>query len=206
MRATNDRIVNLRLSLITEFLFEVGQFMQEHHTTVFALLLVKIAFPGQFGNEDEWHLFMNIFNANDIIYQADTSWYPSWLPVELQAVVEMVKDFCPRLVQDINTKSDLWKDWFQQDAPESNFTVSNDFSRFQQLLIIQAFRPDRFIEAIKRFCCLELSIPSLTKAQSLANIYGSRTDCISFLLIMTPGADPMHELEQLADSVVGLNR
>ena len=204
--SAHDRMISLRLLLVREILFEVGQFMQESHILLFAFLLVKLLYPDKFFNTGEWSLFVTPLKLRDKLEPANPAYYPPWLPDEKQPDIEILKKYCPYLIKSNNIHDSTWNDWFLHDTPETSFPVSSKLTKLQQLLFIQSLRPDRFIEAIANFCCFELSIQSLVQSQSLKDFYNSRSGYRTFLLITLPGTDPTLELEQLASEAIGDDR
>ena len=58
------------------------------------------------------------------------------------------------LMDDIENHGSKWKEWYDLEAPENN-PMPNGYTerttKFQQLLIIRIFRPDRVVNAIKNF-------------------------------------------------------
>lgn len=79
---------------------------------------------------------------------------------------------------------------------------------FQQLLVIQAFRPDRLESAMRLFVCDLLAIPDISpETLNLKKLYSKETIAPEpILIIISPGADPSTELRDLATEIVGKDR
>lgn len=57
-------------------------------------------------------------------------------------------------VEDVESNGKKWKQWYDLETPEQStipMGYSNKLSKFQQLLLLRCFRPDRIINAIKIF-------------------------------------------------------
>ena len=81
-------------------------------------------------------------------------------------------------------------------------------SSFQQLLVIQAFRPDRLESAMRQLACELLDIDDISpETLNLKKLYSKETICTEPILIMiSPGADPSTELRDLAKEITGKDR
>lgn len=76
---------------------------------------------------------------------------------------------------------------------------------FQQILIVQALRPDRLQVAMKEFACRVLNLKDISPStSSIKYIYETETVASEpILIIISPGSDPSEELRELAEAVVG---
>jgi len=79
---------------------------------------------------------------------------------------------------------------------------------FQQILVIQAFRPDRLESAMKQFACDLLGIKDISpETLNLKKLFSKETIAIEpILILISPGADPSAELRDLAIEVTGKDR
>ena len=91
---------------------------------------------------------------------------------------------------------------------ESNFPQDKQMTAFQQLLVIQAFRPDRLESAMRQFACDLLNIPDISpETLNLKKLYTKETIATEpILIIISPGADPSAELRDLATEITGKDR
>jgi dynein heavy chain 2 len=113
-------------------------------------------------------------------------------------------------LQDLYQKAGLddestWRQWIDINECERSFPSDRRLTLFQQLLIIQALRPDRLQIAMKDFACKILNLRDISPSTSnIKIIYESETlPTEPILIIISPGSDPSEELRELAESVVG---
>ncbi len=58
------------------------------------------------------------------------------------------------ILPDVESNQKLWKDWYDIEAPEQTAIpcgYSDTLNKFQQLLVVRIFRPDRVVNSIKNF-------------------------------------------------------
>ena len=68
--------------------------------------------------------------------------------------------------------------------------------------MVQALRPDRLESAMKVFAAQSLSLASLqTSATNIEKIYKETLPSEPVLFIVSPGADPSRELQELVEKV-----
>ena len=81
-------------------------------------------------------------------------------------------------------------------------------SPFQQVLLLQLVRPDRLLSACMRFVCTTLSISELSPPSTTLKrcLQGVVTHRAPLLLIISPGADPSQELQDVAQELLGVGR
>lgn len=98
-----------------------------------------------------------------------------------------------------------WRQWSEISDCEKNFPQERRLTPFQQILIIQALRPDRLQVAMKEFACRVLNLKDISPSTtSIRYIYETETIAAEpILVIISPGSDPSEELRELAESVVG---
>lgn len=98
-----------------------------------------------------------------------------------------------------------WRQWIEINECEKSFPSDKRVTLFQQLLIIQALRPDRLQIAMKEFACKILNLKDISPSTSnIKIIYETETVATEpILIIISPGSDPSEELRELADAVVG---
>ena len=79
---------------------------------------------------------------------------------------------------------------------------------FQQLLVIQAFRPDRLESSMRLFACDLLGIRDISpETLNLKKLYSTETISTEpILIIISPGVDPSTELRDLAMEITGKDR
>ncbi len=99
----------------------------------------------------------------------------------------------------------VWKRWAESNDCESNFPSDKRVSHFQQVLIVQALRPDRLQNSMRNFVCKLIGIKDISPSTTnIKMLYETETVANEpILIIISPGADPSQELSELAESVVG---
>ena len=118
------------------------------------------------------------------------------------------------LCEDIRDNERAWKSWYDLEAPEEakelpcGYSDKTNNDKFKALLICRVFRPDRVINAIKRFIITRMNdfyVKSPTL--SYAKIYKQSTERTPIVFILSPGADPQSELQRLIEDVgVGMGK
>ena len=101
-----------------------------------------------------------------------------------------------------------WSRWNSTNDCELHFPDDKHLTGFQQLLVIQAFRPDRLESAMKQFVCDLLGIKDISpETLNLRKLYTKETISTEpILIIISAGADPSAELRDLAIEITGKDR
>ncbi|EMP37963.1 Cytoplasmic dynein 2 heavy chain 1 [Chelonia mydas] len=97
--------------------------------------------------------------------------------------------------------ADLWRTFSQSSTCEQDFPsiVAKNISLFQQVLVVQAVRPDRLQSSMAVFACKALGIKELSPPPlNLKRLYKETLEIEPILIIISPGADPSQELQELA--------
>jgi dynein heavy chain len=136
---------------------------------------------------------------------------PEWLqPVPWQNIVCVSQslDFLgdlKSLVEAPAAEKD-WRQWYESEAPEElpiprvdDRLQSNALGAFMRLLVVRSFRPDRLRLAATKFIAAVLGEryvePVPTSFEEIQDGSGAETPIV---LLLTPGADPTSQLEELA--------
>lgn len=112
----------------------------------------------------------------------------------------------PDLYQKAGIDDDsTWRKWAEVSECEKNFPSDKRLTSFQQILIIQALRPDRLQIAMRDFAVRVLNLKDISPSSTnIRVIYEHETTASEpILFIVSPGSDPSEELKELAESVVG---
>jgi dynein heavy chain, axonemal len=113
------------------------------------------------------------------------------------------------IVSDIETNEKLWKTWYDLEAPEQTLIpcgYSESLNKFQQLLVVRIFRPDRVVNAIKNFIIDQMNDYYVKSPPiNYQKIYDQSTEKTPIVFILSPGADPFNDVQKLVD-VVGLGQ
>ncbi|OXB57863.1 hypothetical protein ASZ78_016437 [Callipepla squamata] len=108
----------------------------------------------------------------------------------------------PSLYQTLGFEDEaLWRTFSQSSVCEQDFpaTIVKRISLFQQVLVVQALRPDRLQSAMAVFACKALGIKELSPSPlNLKRLYQETLETEPILIIISPGADPSQELQELA--------
>ncbi|KAG8523219.1 Cytoplasmic dynein 2 heavy chain 1, partial [Galemys pyrenaicus] len=97
----------------------------------------------------------------------------------------------------------LWRTYYHNSICEQEFPsiLSKKVSLFQQVLVVQALRPDRLQSAMALFACRTLGLKELSPLPlNLKRLYKETLEIEPILIIISPGADPSQELQELANA------
>ena len=102
------------------------------------------------------------------------------------------------IIDDIENNGKVWKDWYDLESPEQTSIpcgYSDKLNKFQQLLIVRVFRPDRVVNAIKNFI-IEKMHEYYIKSPPIRydKIYEQSTEKTPIVFILSPGADPLSDV------------
>uniref|UniRef100_T1IHY1 Cytoplasmic dynein 2 heavy chain 1 n=1 Tax=Strigamia maritima TaxID=126957 RepID=T1IHY1_STRMM len=157
---------------------------------------------------NEWEAFTGIFvsdlkiRPNDMI---DT--LPSWIDEERALSISLLKNIFPDFYSGLQLHdSELWRPFANSSQCELEIpaAVSRKITPFQQILLIQSLRPDRLQSCIVNFASSSLGIKELSPPPlNLKKLYGETTSMEPILILTSSGADPSHELQELANQIVG---
>jgi dynein heavy chain 2 len=114
----------------------------------------------------------------------------------------------PQLFSNLQFDDSSWSKWNSTNECELRFPQDKQLTSFQQILVIQAFRPDRLESAMRLFVCDLLGIKDISpETLNLKKLYSKETISTEpILIIISPGADPSAELRDLAMEIVGKDR
>ncbi|XP_023565248.1 cytoplasmic dynein 2 heavy chain 1 [Octodon degus] len=205
--STEQRIQSLISSLkhmvyeyICRCLFKADQLM-------FALHFVRGMHPEIF-QENEWDTFTGVV-VGDMLRKADSQQrirdqIPSWIDQERSWAVATLKLALPGLYQTLCFEdAALWRPYYHSSACEQEFPaiLAKKVSLFQQVLVVQALRPDRLQSAMALFVCKTLGLKELSPLPlNLKRLYKETLEIEPILIIISPGADPSQELQELANA------
>ncbi|XP_065136472.1 cytoplasmic dynein 2 heavy chain 1 [Paramisgurnus dabryanus] len=208
--STDARISTLEISLknmvyeyICRSLFKADQLM-------FALHFVKGMNPELF-QENEWDVFTGLV-VGDVVRKTDSQkslreQFPSWIDQERLTAVALLKTTFPVLYQTLCLNdTDLWLPFSRSSCCEQEVppSVAKKISLFQQVLVVQALRPDRLQSAMASFASHTLGMKELSPPPlNLKRLYEETLETEPILLIISAGADPSQELLELAGQIVG---
>uniref|UniRef100_A0A3Q1HTI5 Cytoplasmic dynein 2 heavy chain 1 n=1 Tax=Anabas testudineus TaxID=64144 RepID=A0A3Q1HTI5_ANATE len=200
--STEARIAALEASLknmvyeyVCRSLFKADQLM-------FAMHFVKGMYPKLF-QENEW----DVFTGSIVGEMFKKEEFPSWIDQERHGAVAIFKATFPALYQSLClSDSDLWLSFSQSSQCEQEIpsTIAKKITPFQQLLLVQAVRPDRLQSAMAAFASQALGMKELSPPPlNLRRLYTETLELEPVLIIISPGADPSQELAELAAETIG---
>uniref|UniRef100_A0A3Q3LA71 Dynein cytoplasmic 2 heavy chain 1 n=1 Tax=Labrus bergylta TaxID=56723 RepID=A0A3Q3LA71_9LABR len=133
--------------------------------------------------------------------------FPSWINPERQGAMAILKSTFPAIYQSLClSDSDLWLSFSQSSHCEQEIPspIAKKMTPFQQLLLVQAVRPDRLQSAMTAFATQALGMKELSPPPlNLRRLYAETLEWEPVLIIISPGADPSQELAELAAETVG---
>uniref|UniRef100_A0A4W6FB81 Dynein cytoplasmic 2 heavy chain 1 n=1 Tax=Lates calcarifer TaxID=8187 RepID=A0A4W6FB81_LATCA len=148
---TEARIAALEASLknmvyeyVCRSLFKADQLM-------FAMHFVKGMYPELF-QENDWDVFTGSIVGE--MFKKEVREFPSWIDMERHGAVAIFKATFPALYQSLClSDSDLWLSFSQSSQCEQEIpsSIAKKITPFQQLLLVQAVRPDRLQSAMAAF-------------------------------------------------------
>ena len=151
--------------------------------------------------QDEWDLFIGILIDGENAEGRGQS-IPGWVSEERRDDVSKLVSSFPNLEQALQLEdASVWSTFIKAENCEEQFPlqVSKKLSLFQQLLVIQALRPDRLQTGMEFFAqralgLKEISLPPL----NLKTVCSEAAANEPILLIIPSGSDPSQELRDLA--------
>ncbi|XP_071781183.2 cytoplasmic dynein 2 heavy chain 1 [Centroberyx gerrardi] len=200
--STEARIAALEASLknmvyeyVCRSLFKADQLM-------FAMHFVKGMHPELF-QQNEW----DVFTGSIVGEMFRKEEFPSWIDQERHGALAIFKATFPALHQSLClSDSDLWLSFSQSSHCEQEIpsSIAKKITPFQQVLLVQAVRPDRLQSTMAAFASQALGMKELSPPPlNLRRLYGETLEWEPVLIIISPGADPSQELTELATETVG---
>ncbi|OWF37256.1 Cytoplasmic dynein 2 heavy chain 1 [Mizuhopecten yessoensis] len=199
---TDHRIQKLRQQL-QQLVYEyVCRSIFKNDRLMFAMHMVHGMRPDLF-QENEWELFTGM-----LVGESDSQRGPSWVDPERMPAMASLKSNLPKLYQQFNfDDSSMWSSFSRSSECETEFpsVIEKKTTLFQQLLAVQTVRPDRLQTAMGLFACKALAMKELSAPSvNLKKLFETETMAEEpILIVISPGADPSQELQELAAEVIG---
>ena len=204
IRALSSTLQSLVYRFVCRSLFKSDCLM-------FAMHLAHGIHPSLF-QDKEWEAFTGqlvtgMFRRQESMVQMKDS-LPSWCDPEQAVAIVQLKTNFPVLYNNLDLQNEsLWTQFSRSSQCEREFppTVSKKVTAFQQLLAIQALRPDRLQTAMSLFATKSLGLKELSPSiLNLRRLYSTETlPNEPILIIISTGADPSQEIQEVAEEVVG---
>jgi dynein heavy chain len=209
-----------RLSLLIEDItlsiyLNVCRGLFEKDKLLFSFMMsVNIALSAQQLSEKEWQMFMV---GAVIDSQVMESKYPTPESFDLYSIPDRIwqnvvtlelengkGSVFEGLMEDVQTHTASWVDLFNSENPyERKFPTKweEKLSEFQRLLFIRFIREEKVIFAIRRYVSKTLNDFFIESPPfDLNGAYLDSTNTTPLIFILSPGADPIDYLLQLAES------
>eukprot|EP00117_Sycon_ciliatum_P036543 scpid1236/ scgid27488/ Cytoplasmic dynein 2 heavy chain 1; Dynein heavy chain isotype 1B len=181
---------------------------------MFALHLAHGMHPDLF-QPNEWELFTGLLVADMFRRQESMARVrdalPTWLDPERTSAVNLLKNKLQTLYRTLSLdKTDVWSTFIRSSRCEMEFppSLSKKISLFQQVLVVQALRPDRLQSAMSEFAAKALGLKHLSGGNfSLKRVVTQEAvSSEPILLVVSAGSDPSQDIQELAVSSVGSDR
>ncbi|CAG0883700.1 unnamed protein product [Cyprideis torosa] len=199
---TEQRVLRLQQSLLHLTVSSVSQALFKGDRLMCALHIAHGMKPNFFKN-NEWEAFTGTL-AIDLrmdLAQMQAS-LPSWINQERAVPVAILKATFPELASSLSLDNgSVWSEFASH--PRCEEALPGDFRQsltpFQQLLVVQALRPDRLQSAMEKFAAAALGLTSLALPPlSLNRILQTSRPTEPVLFLITTGADPSQEIREMA--------
>ena len=203
-RNVDDRLQRLCSDLEVQVLYFMGRALFKKDRLMFALHLIKGMHADHF-QPKEWEIFTGslVASVSDTVPRG----YPSWAPNDpgRQTAFRLLMEHAPHLVHGLDLDSaSKWQRFSSSLEAEKDLPPLKGVSPFQQVMVIQTFRPDRLQSALLQFCTDHLRIDSVSPPPlSLTSLFEESTCTSPILLISSPGADASKELQEYAAKTIG---
>ena len=152
----------------------------------FGMHLVHGMYPKMFAT-NEWEAFLGILVEGD----SSSSGSPGWVESERKAAVGRLRAAL-RPLYDAAQLDDgaQWQKFAAAEDCENEFPVQvgQRLSHFQQVLVVQALRPDRLVSVMEHFVSNALGLKELSPpALSLKSVYRETDPAEPILIIVSSG-------------------
>ncbi|WKX91874.1 hypothetical protein Q1695_010144 [Nippostrongylus brasiliensis] len=199
-----SRIDTQKRSLQLAVFYHVSRALFKADRLMFALTFIHGTMPKMF-QPKEWELFTGLI-VNE---QQSSVKEVQWIDDSRRAAVAKIQAHLPNLFNTLQlSDTGTWHEFSRAVDCENSVPsfVDQKITPFQKVLLIQATRPDRLYSAMQDFVLKTLAIPSVNPPSfDLSDILEESTNRAPVLLILTGGADPSQELEELAARKIGLH-
>lgn len=196
---TGDRIEVLKDSLVIRVYHYISRSLFKGDRLTFAMHLVRGMYPNLF-EENEWEAFTGLIVEGD--NSSSGTSVPSWVDDERRQAVGRLKTLFPTLYANCQVEDgSVWHGFSNAEECELEFPlqVSKNATLFQQVLLVQALRPDRLVSSMEHFVSQVLNLSELSPpALSLKSLYRETVADEPILIIISSGSDPSEELGELA--------
>jgi len=175
----------------------------ERHKLLFSFqMTIKIMQADNHLDQEE----LDFFVKGNIALEKSTRKRPfPWIPEQgWEDIIKLATTTTfSTLADDIERNENIWKQWNDDDAPESCLLPLNyedKVTDFQRLLLLRCFRVDRIYRAITNFVTIRMGERYVTPPViSFEAIFEQSTPFSPIIFILSPGSDPASDLMKLAE-------
>eukprot|EP00759_Apiculatamorpha_spiralis_P039816 PhF_6_TR38629/c0_g1_i1/m.57632/K10414/DYNC2H, DNCH2; dynein heavy chain 2, cytosolic len=193
-----EKIEKLCDTLINLSFLNVSRGLQKADRAVYGLHVVKGLLGDELCTAMEWSVFLGRADIG-----SSTAPVPTWVPPDCVPGYRMIQTSLPALTSQLQLDSadSKWKAWIESPTPESG--LPQELSPFQQLLMLKVFRTDRMLATLNTFVKKSLKVPTLSTTLTFEQLVKEAHPKDPILLVMSPGADPTMEIQNLAFARMG---
>ncbi len=199
--AGERRTEAIKATLLTKAYQYVARSLFKSDRLAFAMHMAHKMRPELFAPH-EWEAFVGVLVDAALGAGADVA--PRWAEEERRQAAAKLRSNFPELfnVGQLDDGS-VWSTFANAEECEQEFPLQmqKKLSEFQQVLIVQTFRPDRLVSAMEQFAVSALALQDLSPPTlSLGDILSETTSTEPVLVVISSGSDPSEELRELASS------
>ena len=211
--ARKDSILQNRLRNIKEKLTSsvfdftcMGIF--ERHKIMFSLQMTLMIMDGEGElNHQELEFFLKgNTSLEEIPRKKPYSWLSEKGWKDAQKLITLNESWAT-FVSDLLSAEDPWRRWYDLERPEEEplpMGYDKKLNSFQKLLTVRIFRSDRVFNAVKLFILGYLSEHYVqSHAIPYDQIFAQSNERSPIVFILSPGADPLANVQKLSETVFG---
>ncbi|XP_050526495.1 cytoplasmic dynein 2 heavy chain 1 isoform X2 [Daktulosphaira vitifoliae] len=187
--------LNRETKILHDVYYHISRSLFVDQRLIFALHLAHKLYPEEFGL-NEWELFIgkSISNVNKELNFKDN--IPKWIDEDRIFDVYCFKECIPELYKNLQLENiNIWSEYIK--TSNTKIPSSIKLTNFQQVLVVQALKPDKLYKTLTDFVLKQLKLsdlsPTLLKMSELA-----KEKVGSIMIITSVGSDPSDELRLLA--------
>jgi len=159
-------------------------------------------------NREELNFFLK---GNIALKDSEVPKPAAWIPdagwKDLDKLQSVNADVFGSILQDIANNLTEWKAWYDLERPEEVTQLPCDYSKkcthtLQHLLLLRCFRPDRVYNGVRNYVISAMNNDTYFVQPPVLEydkIYRQSSCTIPIVFILSKGADPMRELQKLAE-------
>ncbi len=200
----NERISALKRTLQRKVYHYIARSLFKSDRLTFGVHLVHGMYSEHFA-VNEWDAFVGLLVDDAKDHNDAGVSVPSWVDEDRRAAVGRFRANFPNLFSSAALdEAGIWSAFSKAEECEDEFPVqvAKKISPFEQVLLIQALRPDRLVSSMEKFASSALDLTELSPpALSLKTVYGESRADQPVLIIISSGSDPSEELRELASAL-----